>query len=483
MKARGLLNWLPACLLGVLVVAWRIVAVKGSGVSLYVDEAQYWGWAQALDWGYFSKPPGVAVLIYLSTALFGDSVLGVKLLSMLCYPLVAVLAHRIAEPLYGRTAARWSALVVLFMPIFAWLGLVVSTDALLVLFWTAALLFYIRALEHNRLADWLALGVICGLGLLSKYTMLAWIASAFLHLLLFRRDRLRSAMPWLSAGLALLFLVPNLLWNVANDFPTLRHTADITLRNETRNHLGSLLEFWAAQWGCLGPVFGVAFVWALVRPGPALPERPGGSLLLWFALPLWAIASAQAFMGGANANWAGPAFVPAAIFVVGWLVQHGRTRWLVAGLVVNILLAVPMYHWNTLSPLFGGENIRSPYSRALGWAELMQQLAPLVQAHPDAVVSAPSRTLMAHMVYELRELQPTLASWNPQKLRDDHYRLTTRLEDHAGRDVLLLWEGSLPDEVKASFASAERLAVLKSEAGPWVTRTLEVYLLHDFKGY
>ena len=62
-----------------LLLAWRFWALPRLGITLYVDEAQYWTWAQQLDWGYFSKPPGIAALIWLSTALFGDGIVGVNI--------------------------------------------------------------------------------------------------------------------------------------------------------------------------------------------------------------------------------------------------------------------------------------------------------------------------------------------------------------------------------------------------------------------
>ena len=185
--ARGvtILLVLTACLL-----AWRTWVIQHSGITLYVDEAQYWTWAQNLDWGYFSKPPGVAALIAASTSLFSDGMLGVKALAMLCYPLAAAACWAIAYRLYDGSTAFWSAVAVLTLPIFAWLGLFVSTDALLTLFWTLALWTYLRALDSDSWADWLLLGVVCGLGLLSKYTMAAWLGAAFLHLLAFHRPRL-----------------------------------------------------------------------------------------------------------------------------------------------------------------------------------------------------------------------------------------------------------------------------------------------------
>ena len=46
--------------LTVALLAWRFWVVQQLGITLYIDEAQYWTWAQHLDWGYFSKPPGIA---------------------------------------------------------------------------------------------------------------------------------------------------------------------------------------------------------------------------------------------------------------------------------------------------------------------------------------------------------------------------------------------------------------------------------------
>ena len=46
---------------------YRALALHWSGLNLYVDEAQYWTWAQALDWGYYSKPPVIAAIIAATT--------------------------------------------------------------------------------------------------------------------------------------------------------------------------------------------------------------------------------------------------------------------------------------------------------------------------------------------------------------------------------------------------------------------------------
>jgi len=477
----GRLAGLPALLgLAAAVLLWRLLAIDQSGASLYVDEAQYWLWAQDLDWGYFSKPPGIALLIRLSTALFGDGPLGVKALAMLCYPAAALLAWLIARRLYDEAVAWWAALLVLTLPIYAWLGLFVSTEAPLTVLWLAALWFYLRAVESGRWRDWLALGVACGLGLLTKYTMAVFIAAAGLHLLCCHRDRLATARPWVALVVAAMLLAPNLAWNVAHDFPTLRHTADITLHRQTGYRWADLGGFLAAQILAFGPVFGFAALrwgWQGWREAPA-------RLLVWFTLPLWGVVALQAFKGGANANWAAPAFAPLAIALAGCLAA-GRQRWLIAGVVLNVVLTALAYHAPALLAASDVANPAryNPFVRATGWRELAEQLRPVVLAHPDAILLADNRTLLAHVRYELRDLRPTVVSWNPRREASDHFRLSTDLDRHIGGDALRLGDQAPDAAMLARFADSRPLATLRAGLDPTTSRNIEVHLLHGFQGY
>lgn len=470
--------------LTVALLAWRIWVIQNSGITLYVDEAQYWTWAQDLGWGYYSKPPGVAALIVVSTALFGDGMLGVKATAMLCYPLAAVACWGIARRLYDERTAFWSAVAVLTLPIFSWLGLFVSTDALLTLFWMLALWTYLCALDRDTWGDWILLGIVCGLGLLSKYTMAAWLGTAFLHLLAFHRSRLASAKPWLAAGLALLILSPNLHWNFIHDFPTLKHTAEITVSKRAGGGLKALGEFWAAQWLSFGPILGSVFVLLLFRARQSWRDERT-RLLLWFALPLWVIVSAQALNSNANANWAAPAFAPAVIAAVAWLLQREKKRTLVIGLAINVAVVGLAYHWQQV---LVAVDVKNPakmnfYTRAQGWDGLGRQLKPILVAHPAAVLVADNRTLLAHMLYEVRDLKPEAASWNPSGKASDHYKLTTDLRPFVGKDALLITQDPPGADLVRSFSSINRLATLKAPLDAQTSRNMDVYLLRDFKGY
>ena len=58
--------------------------------DLLVEEAYYWNYAQHLDFSYLDHPPMVAVLIKLSSMLFGLSEFSVRFPSLLCWILTAI---------------------------------------------------------------------------------------------------------------------------------------------------------------------------------------------------------------------------------------------------------------------------------------------------------------------------------------------------------------------------------------------------------
>lgn len=92
-------------LISISLLGLRMLEFTLSGAGLHVDEAQYWLWSRDLQWGYFSKPPVLVALIKASTALWGDSLLGVKALSMLCWVLSAWVLGWLAYRMSGMRTA------------------------------------------------------------------------------------------------------------------------------------------------------------------------------------------------------------------------------------------------------------------------------------------------------------------------------------------------------------------------------------------
>jgi 4-amino-4-deoxy-L-arabinose transferase-like glycosyltransferase len=463
---------------------YRVWVILHLGLDPYVDEAYYWGWAQQPAFGYYSKPPLVAWLIALSTGIFGKNLIALKLPSLLLYPATALILQRLGTRLFDARVGWWSGLAFATLPLVSALGLFISTDALLLFFWAAGLLALWSALEEERWTSWLLVGLWSGLGLMSKYTMAAFIGSAFLALLAHPRGprQLLTVKPWVALALAALILAPNLWWNWQHDFPTFRHTAQITRLDQRHWNPGELLEFLGAQWLSLGPLLSLAFVAALVALRRSFAD-PRHRILALFILPLLLLVCYQAATGRANGNWAAPIFVGGVLLTVVHLAQGHRWRFLSLAVAVNVLLMLGAYHWPDLARWSGKEltSRNDPYKRARGWHDFAQAVAPYMIANPDAVLLADDRDLLAQLGYALgiREL----VGWNPDGHVMDHYQLTTRLEVYPGRAFLYVSRTALDDRVLSRFAGSSLLGQVDVAVHSDLHRRAFVYRLEGFRGY
>lgn len=300
-SSSSLLRTLAGLALAFLLLRLAVLAavLSDAEIGLHVDEAQYLHWSQILHWGYYSKPPGVVALIAASTALLGDGLVGVKLLVMACHPLAAAVTGALAyamglaaladsrpgeavatpaDAALARRVAVAAGLLVASSPLASLLGLVATTDGPLMLLWALGAAAGWRFARHGRRRDALWLGLALGLGLLSKYTALALLPSLVGLVFAARpamNPTLEAALPasaqrrgalagfGLAAGVALLLLLPHLLWNAQHGWPTLRHTLDITAqagRGPAGSAGRSAAEFVAGQVLMFGPL------WLLALP-------------------------------------------------------------------------------------------------------------------------------------------------------------------------------------------------------------------------
>ncbi len=492
-RARSPLAWLLAAL--ALLTVWRVLAALHAAPPLFFDEAQYWDWSRHPDWGYFSKPPMVAWLIALSTGLLGHSEPAVRAAAFLLYPATAWLIYLVGRRLAGHyppsspTARHgpWlAALLFASLPMTAMGTWLITTDAPLLFFWSAALLFYLRALADDRGRDWLALGLALGLGLLSKYSMALFIPAALGHLLASpdRRRLLAAPGPWLAAALALAVLSPNLAWNLQHDFASFRHTAEISQLDRALLHPDKLLDFVLAQFAVFGPLAMAALAWLARRPGRLLGE-PALAPLAWFALLPLALFLVQALLARAFANWAVTAYVAAAPLVAFWLLSRGRRTWLAAAIAVNLVLGAAAYHWHDLARWSGVELGRrtDPYSRLLGWPEVGGEVARRLAAHPGARLLTHDRTEYCELAYYAGPRARPAYYLNPSRAVSHHYALTADVAGAPSGEFLLVSDSRRPETLTVLFAEARELAPIQVAVYPDLGRHYRTFLVRDFRGY
>ncbi len=518
--------WQTGLVLALLAITvWRVWVVVHVHAGLYVDEAQYWVWSRALDWGYYSKPPMIAALIALSTQLFGDGVLGVKALAMLCYPLAAWVVYRwvgevvadsaAALPAEARSAMKpvraglVAALVFIASPVAGLLGLAATTDAPLLLAWALASRALWRAGRHGRPADWLALGGWLGLGLMSKYTMAAFAVSALGWLWTLPR-RAPAAEAWslhrgllATAVVATLCVAPNLAWNAVHGWPTWHHTAEITLGAAPEPWRTTMGEYLAGLAMLLGPVvvpWALAWAWRAGRfsPMPSLCGAAGAAsgsrheawrLAAWLVGPLVAIGALQAWHAKAQVNWVAPALVGAALALALWLRAEWPGRplrgWYLA-LAAQVVLLAGVTLAGDLAEAVDRPLPRhlDVWARMRGWDEAFEQLRPAAEAYWRSRGSQPrqvlggDRAVLANGAYAWRHLSPQWVAWREAgQAPHDHFQLLSPLQPGDRRQPLLIVSEGPPDAAwqTALGGPPRRLAVAEVEQSPGRRLHLELW--------
>jgi 4-amino-4-deoxy-L-arabinose transferase-like glycosyltransferase len=230
---------------------WRIIAsllILGSAalhiaylacscpLDLAPDEAHYWDWSRHLDWSYYSKGPLVAYLIRLgcllaggwARSMTGNEMLAVRLPAVCCGGLMLIGLYVLAVQVYQREKLGLAvvAAALVMPPVIAGATLM-TIDAPYTCCWTWSLVLGHRAIFNKSSWAWAATGLVVGLGILAKYTMLLWFPSFGLFLLLrpeYRRLFLRPG-PWIMTAVAGVLCFPILIWNMQHHWVSFRHVS------------------------------------------------------------------------------------------------------------------------------------------------------------------------------------------------------------------------------------------------------------------
>lgn len=224
--------------------AWRY--------GYFRDELYFIASGKHLAWGYVDQPPLVAFAAWLA-APFGYTLIALRALPIVAAALTCYLAVRLTSDLGGgRFAQLLAGTATLLLPAYLLMGNTLTTSSFEPFFWTLAIYLSIRivAAPANRLPQlWLALGVVSALGMYGKYSMLLPLAGLALGLIATPQRRiLRTPYVVYAAGVAVVLLLPNLIWQASHGWPILEVLrGDLTHRPAFA--AGFALEYrdWAAN--------------------------------------------------------------------------------------------------------------------------------------------------------------------------------------------------------------------------------------------
>ena len=194
----------------VLLITFAIKLALAASLPFSGDEAYFLIWGQRPDFGYYDHPPMVGWLLWLMLK-FGDAEWVLRLPIVVFTSFIGWGLFRLLRG-WDEEKAAWIALLYLCSPVNL-IGVLITTDAGLLLFSFLCVWWLARALEGNRRVYFIAAGVAFGLAFLSKYFAVLLGLAVFLYWVATPRGRAHSrGFTWFVIA-ALPFIAINVYWN------------------------------------------------------------------------------------------------------------------------------------------------------------------------------------------------------------------------------------------------------------------------------
>jgi len=362
------------------------------------DEAYYFQWSRHLDASYFSKGPAVAYTIAAGTALFGANNFGIRFFAVMLSAGTAWQMFLLARRWYDETTALIAVLVTNVVPIYALGAVVMTIDPLSAFFWIWAANLFSRAIQEERLLDWLLTGFAVGCGFLAKYLnaleLLAFLA--FLLLVPSRRRLLLKPRFWLMLAVAALCATPVLWWNWQHGWVSAAQLGDRGhLNGPFELHYSTFLNFLGLQALVISPLLFLALVATaatilIKRPGKKItPENEGELLLLLLFLSVFLLYAVLALHLRDEPNWPAVSYLTLIVIMAShWRKMLGtgtRGRPFIVMAFVFAWLQTLLMHDTRFLPL---PQKMDPMERLAGWSEIAAHLNDLRgEQHADVLIA------------------------------------------------------------------------------------------------
>ena len=477
----------------------RIAALFATPLQFYPDEAQYWLWSRELHWGYVSKPPLIAWLIWATTRL-GDSEAWARLSAPLLHAAAMLALYRTGLRLYGPRAGLLAAVLYGLMPAVQVSALFIATDAPLMCFLALSLWAYVALVQtsdagRRRLVA-LGFGAAMGLAFLAKFAAVYFLLSIVLHAAIDRDARRawgRGA--WALALLALaLSFGPNLLWQATNGFATVAHTTEVNAHWSASRlfNLGPLVEFVLGQFGVLGPVPFAVLVGGAVLLALRRALTAQDRLLLCFSLPPLVIVTVQAFVSRAHSHWAAAGYLAGVVLAAGWLLRWRAKGWIVGTLALQGAVAALLLVVVAAPQIVDASGNGRRLGRIRAWdgtADIVTAAARSAQAHGGlTAVVVEDRYLFNELAYYGRDYfgSPGAAPLRmrpPQTRALNDAELSAPLRPHEAARVLIAETAGKPEQplLPSDFALVTRLGRWSLWLDSNHTRDLELMIAGQYR--
>jgi len=221
-------------LLALLKVAIHIPFFNSYGY--FRDELYYIACSNHLAWGYVDQPPLSIFVLAIVRFLFGESLIAIRIFPAIAGAATVFLAGLMARQLGGGRFAQFlAAFAVLTSPVVLGNGgRYFSMNSFDLLFWALAGYVVTLIISKRNPKLWLVFGAVAGLGIMNKYSMGFFIAALAVAMLLTpERKHFLSKWFWIGGLIGVGIVLPHLIWEYRNGFPTLEFIHNATYLKNT----------------------------------------------------------------------------------------------------------------------------------------------------------------------------------------------------------------------------------------------------------
>jgi 4-amino-4-deoxy-L-arabinose transferase-like glycosyltransferase len=347
--------------------------------------------ANNLDWGFVEYPPLTPFLARIELTLSGLSLVSARTFAALAQSLVLVLTGLMARELGARKSAQiLAALAAAIAPIALIQGSLIQYVTFDFLWSVVIAYLVICLLKSDDPRWWIPIGAVIGLGMMTKYTMVMFVAGLVGGVLLTDARRyLRSPWLWGGAGLSLLIFFPNLIWQIQHNFISLEFLSSIHARDVAIGRAeGYLVEqflfcanlfvipLWVAgliyyfkgepgkRYRMIGWMYVIPFVIYLFTQGRSYYLAPAYPMLIAAGAVVWQgwidRLSPQMALLASGITWTGIAI----------------------GAVTGAALALPIAPINSPLWIITSE-VHDTFTEQIGWPEFIETVADIYADLPE----------------------------------------------------------------------------------------------------
>ncbi len=343
--------------------------LQAAFTELAHDEAYYWVWSRAIDWGYIEHPPMVALFIKIGYALIPNEI-GVRLMAIV---FSALILYQVYIQLIMKDIWLYVAMVS-SMLLFHIGGFFTAPDTPLFVFVGLYYLFLKEYLEKNTWQSTLVMTLIITAMMYSKYhgVLVLFFTILFNWRLLTRKTF------WIIAITSALLFLPHVYWLFTEGKPGLEYALSGRFRDPL-SFYQVFINFLLGQIAIAGPLIGIIVLYAAFAVKPTNPYQRTLKPIMIGILGFFFIWS---FKGRTESNWTASAFIPMLVLAHQYISERKKLRKVVLWLAIPSVLIILAVRLQLMFYYVELPHRVDRHGEFDGWKEYAAQINKLAEGVP-----------------------------------------------------------------------------------------------------